>query len=81
MYQWQLVGNILSECGLFWVRGGGWGIILNGWEWLGCIRHYFGWLGVGGNFFGWVRVGGGEWGRVHYLIMPICNIYSQEKEF
>ena len=32
---------------LFWVGGGGWGIILDGWRWVG---HYFGWVGVGTLF-------------------------------
>ena len=46
---------------LFWVGGGGWGIILGGWRWVG---HYF----------GWVAVGGGEWGWVHCLIMPLIHL-------
>ena len=49
----------MSECGLFWVSeillwigGGGRGIILGGWEWVG---KYFGLVGVGG-------MSRGEWG-------------------
>ena len=46
--------------------GGGWGIILGRWEWLGkyfweggngSMRHYVGWVGIGGKNFGWVGVG------------------------
>ena len=54
---------------LFWVGGGGWGIILGEWRWLG---NYF-WVSGGGwgitfGKCGWV---GGEWGWLHCLIMPI----------
>ena len=43
--EWRLVKDYF-ECGLFWVGGGGCGIILGGW-------------GVTGSLF-WV--GGGGWG-------------------
>ena len=36
---------------LFWVGGGGWGIILGGW-------------GGGGRYFRWVEGAGDEWGWV-----------------
>ena len=81
MCEWQLVGIIWSECGLFWVRGCGWGIIFGGW---GCMGYYFGWVGVCGgesewmrHYFGWVGggkiswVGGDECGWVHCLTMPL----------
>ena len=32
---------------LFWVGGGGWGIILDAWGWVG---KYFRWVGVGALF-------------------------------
>ena len=43
---------------LYWMGGGGWGIILGEWGWVG---HYF----------GRVVVGGGEWERMYCLIVPI----------
>ena len=52
-FEW--VGVILGR------RGGGEGIILGVWEWVG---KYFGWVGVGG-------LSGGGWGWVHCLIMPM----------
>ena len=63
--KWQLVDIILSECGLFWVRGGKWGFILGGW---GCMGYYFGWVKVSGrwvgHYFGWVGVVGKIFWRV-----------------
>ena len=44
--EWRLVKDYF-ECGLFWVGGGGCGIILGGW-------------GVSGSLF-WVGGGGGLW--------------------
>ena len=49
----------MSECGLFWVGGGSWGIILGElgeWRW---VEHYFESVGVGGKMF---RMGGERWG-------------------
>ena len=49
--EWRLVKDYF-ECELFWVSGGGYGIILGGWviilggwKWVG---KYFGWVGVDG---------------------------------
>ena len=89
--EWQLVGIILSEYGLFWVCGSGWGIVLGRWGWMDVYEVLFWvdggewWLvdiilsGLGwlGKYFGWVGVGGDEWGWVHCLIMPIDSTWRR----
>ena len=51
----------MSECGLFWMGGGGWVNILGRRGWMG---KYFGKKGMGGGELGWV----------HCLIRPNGNI-------
>ena len=48
---------ILRKCGLFWVGGGGCGVILFEWEWVGCTGHT-------GHCFRWVGFSGGGWNIV-----------------
>ena len=56
--EWWWRGIILSNCGLFWVRGGGWGLFWVCGVGLGCMGNSSGWVRVGGTLF-WA--GGSGW--------------------
>ena len=65
----------MSECGLFWVGGGGGGCggVYGALFWVGrgewrYVGHCFRWVGVSEALF-WM--GGDEWGWVHCLIMSV----------
>ena len=53
----------MSECGLFWVGGDGWGIILGGWVGVGSSLFWVdggGWENILGGWV-WVGLSGGGW--------------------
>ena len=50
--EWHLVRHYLRKCGLFWVGGGSWRIVLGGLGEWGWVEHYFESVGVGGERWG-----------------------------